>query len=34
VRLRGPERLSDLLPRRERRRVAEPQRAPRRVPQR
>src|SRR5688572_26284726 len=34
VRLRGPGRLADLLPRPERRRVAEPDRAPRRVPQR
>ena len=34
VRLRGPGRLADLLPPRERRRVAEPDRAPRRVPQR
>jgi hypothetical protein len=34
VRLRGPGRLADLLPPRERRRVAEPERAPRRVPQR
>jgi hypothetical protein len=31
VRLRGHERLADLLPRPERRRVAEPERAPRRV---
>src|SRR5215208_1701339 len=31
VRLRGPERLADLRPRRERRRVAEPEPAPRRV---
>ena len=34
VRMRGPGRLADLLPARERRRVAEPERAPRRVPQR
>jgi hypothetical protein len=34
VRMRGPGRLADLLPRRERRRVAEPERAPRRAPQR
>ena len=34
VRLRGHERLSDLRPRPERRRVAEPGPAPRRVPQR
>jgi hypothetical protein len=33
-RMRGPGRLADLLPPRERRRVAEPARAPRRVPQR
>ena len=34
VRLRGHERLADLRPHRERRRVAEPSPAPRRVPQR
>ena len=34
IRLRGPGRLADLLPRPERRRVAEPDRTPRRVPQR
>jgi len=34
VRLRGHEKLADLLPRPERRRVSEPARAPRRVPQR
>jgi hypothetical protein len=34
VRMRGPGRLADLLPPRQRRRVAEPDRAPRRVPQR
>jgi hypothetical protein len=34
VRMRGPGRLADLLPARQRRRVAEPDRAPRRVPQR
>jgi hypothetical protein len=34
VRMRGPGRLADLLPPHQRRRVAEPDRAPRRVPQR
>ena len=34
VRLRGHERLADLLPRPDRRRVAEPGPAPRRIPQR
>jgi hypothetical protein len=34
VRLRGHERLADLRPRPERRRVTEPARAPRRVPER
>ena len=34
VRLRGHEKLSDLRPRPERRRVTEPARTPRRVPQR
>ena len=34
VRLRGPQRLSDLRPRPDRRRAPEPDRAPRRVPQR
>ena len=34
VRLRGPGRLADLLPRQARRRVAEPDRTPRRVPHR
>jgi hypothetical protein len=34
VRLRGHEKLADLLPRPERRRVSEPARAPRRVPER
>ncbi len=34
VRLRGHERLADLRPRPDRRRVAEPSRSPRRVPQR